>query len=969
MVNGMTFEDIPPALRIKRNWCVHRHDGEKSKVCHAPGGYKMQWSISANWITFEDAKKAYQDGLTLPEGHKRKFDGLGFFLSREKDAVLDIYAVDLDHCIQAGKIDDWAKDILSRLNSYSEISPSGEGIHVFVKGILPEGSKNTNDQMLDKNRVEVFTDKHHITITGNRLTDYPATIEDRSEIIKSIYDEVMEVKAKKKEERKKGKAASKRILYDGKAEAKKKYVAKAIEDELSILSSTSEGDRNNQLNRSAFALGQFVGGHHLGRREAERELKRAARASGMDESKDGIEATIRSGLDDGELSPREIPEQEEPPQTKLPKITITEDPQVKTTLKQVEKAEKESTATTLVKLAMNNSFEAWHTPDGEPYMTVPINSHREHYRISTKSSKMKAWLGRLGRDLMEKTPSVSAIRDAINNLAGIAIYDGKEYQLYVRKAEVGGKIYVDLGDPSWRAVEISEDGWKVVNDCQIHFRRSKNMLPLPIPEQGGEIDDLKPLINAQTDENWTLTLAWLTQAFWCKGPYAHLYLRGPQGTAKSYMMRILKSISDPSAAINRRLPKTERDAAIALGSESIPGFDNLSGIDNGIADLWCVASTGGVSTCRALFTDDEESVIYLKCPIIANGIEDLGQRGDLLDRTIVIDLDPIPETERKTEKEIQKTIEENRAKLFGALLDITVQGLNNIDSVELENPPRMADFSEWAYACLGDAAKKFIEIYTTARTNAALDLADTNRLPSAIYSFVKSKPENAWKGSASLLLAELNNFMHLYPGQEPRDWPDSPDKMGSEVRRYEGALMAKSIITRYSRPGGKKTIAFSYTGTRSTEETPGKSIPNTSCASCTPSKLKVIKEGLKEGYAEEKESQNKNFQNNRGTGAHESVDSDSEKSSGTEEAAQMKKEPSEIDQAIMDQEKADHEREEHFKTPITFTDEEEAILAWAKERLEECQMTVNKFTLHDICRERMNIAPSRCVMWLERCQA
>ena len=254
---------------------------------------------------------------------------------------------------------------------------------------------------------------------------------------------------------------------------------------------------------------------------------------------------------------------------------------------------------------------------------------------------------------MAKVVSGTAIRDAINVLEGKAIYDGKEYELYVRKAQLGNKIYVDLGDDRWRAIEISEDGWKIIEDCPVRFKRSKNMLPLPIPERGGEIDVLKGLINAQTEENWILVLARLTQAFWCKGLYAHLYLRGTQGTAKSYMMQTLKAISDPSAAIKRRLPKSERDAAIAIGSEAISCFDNMSGIDDSMADLWCVASTGGVSTQRALFTDDEEAVINLKCPIIANGIADLGQRGDLLDRTIVIDLEPIPESERKTEKEMQ----------------------------------------------------------------------------------------------------------------------------------------------------------------------------------------------------------------------------------------------------------------------------------------------------------------------------
>lgn len=812
----MAFDHVPKAITIKRNWCVYRSDGNRLKVPHAPAGYKMAWSIPANWITFEQARNAYITGLELPDGHKNRFDGIGFFISREKDAKLDIYGIDLDHCRnkETGEIDQWAKDVLAKLNSYSEISPSGEGIHIFVRGMLPEGTKNTNDRMKDKNRIEVFVDKHHITVTGNRLHDYPEGIEDRSSIIEEIYNEVIEVKRSLNNENKEKKIKTKRIIYDARAEAKKKYVAAAMESELSVLRGTSEGDRNNQLNRSAFALGQFVGAHFLGRREAERALERAARDCGMT-GQDGIEATIKSGLDDGELNPREIPEDEPAP---LPRITVTPAPQA-AELKTVDDGdEKESAATTLVKLAIKNSYELWHTPESEPYITIPINNHREHFRISARSGKIRAWMGKLFNELQGKTAGVSAIADAINVLAGMALYDGPEYALYVRKAYVNGKIYVDIGDPSWRAVEISSDGWKIVNECPVKFKRSNNSLPLPLPEKGGEIEELRDLINAPTEENWVLLIAWLSQAFWCSGPYAHLYLRGTQGTAKSYMMATIKAIADPSLAIKRRMPKGERDTAIALASESIPCFDNMSGVDDEIADLLCVASTGGVSTKRALFTDDDEAIVKIKCPIIANGIEDLGQRGDLLDRTIVLDLEPITEEDRLTEKEIQIEIEKKKAKLFGCLLDMTVRGLENIDSTELSSPPRMADFAQWACACLGDASKRFISIYAKLRDEVKTDLVGTNPFPAAVLRLA-IKLNGKWTGSAAELLSTLNTQEGIYT-VVPENWPVDAARLGSELRRFIPALEARGVKITFTRTGksGRKIEIYYSVGVTAEDE-------------------------------------------------------------------------------------------------------------------------------------------------------
>ena len=81
------------------------------------------------------------------------------------------------------------------------------------------------------------------------------------------------------------------------------YVRAAVERELGHLLSAAVGDRNDTLNKAAFALGQFVGGGHLGRADAERRLLAAARAISLDEGE--AVRTIASGLNAGEQQPRE----------------------------------------------------------------------------------------------------------------------------------------------------------------------------------------------------------------------------------------------------------------------------------------------------------------------------------------------------------------------------------------------------------------------------------------------------------------------------------------------------------------------------------------------------------------------------------------------------------------------------------------------------------------------------------------
>ena len=104
--------------------------------------------------------------------------GVGFVFS-ESDSFVGI---DIDNCISAdnGDIEQHAKEIIDQLDSYTEISPSGKGVHVIAKGKLPDGwRKNGN--------VEIYDTGRYFTITGNLLDGSSKTITDRSEEIKEFH--------------------------------------------------------------------------------------------------------------------------------------------------------------------------------------------------------------------------------------------------------------------------------------------------------------------------------------------------------------------------------------------------------------------------------------------------------------------------------------------------------------------------------------------------------------------------------------------------------------------------------------------------------------------------------------------------------------------------------------------------------------------------------------------------------------
>lgn len=392
----------------------------------------------------------------------------------------------------------------------------------------------------------------------------------------------------------------------------RRYALAALRDEVSAIERTPEGDRNSQLNRSAYSMGQLLAIKALDEGEVILALSEAASRAGLDS--DEIRATIRSGLNDGRQQPRKIPE----------KKAVGKDNGV---ADGCDSGPKESVATRLAALARKNCLELWHTPNETCYITLQIDGHREYKKINSKS--IKSWLSKLGSELLQSTPSGQAINAVVALLEGIALYDGQEYDLFVRKAEHDGKIYVDIGDETWRVIEISKDGWQIIEDSPVRFYRPMSLLSLPIPEAGGDIGDFRQIVNiAEEDEDsWILYTAWLSQAFWCHGPYTHLHVRGPQGSAKSGLAENTKAIIDPSRAPKRHLPRSARELMMGCQNEAVPSFDNVSTISEEIADTLCIISTGGSSAARALYTDDVESIIYAKCPVIMNGIADPSQRG------------------------------------------------------------------------------------------------------------------------------------------------------------------------------------------------------------------------------------------------------------------------------------------------------------------------------------------------------
>lgn len=200
-------------------------------------------------------------------------------------------------------------------------------------------------------------------------------------------------------------------------------------------------------------------------------------------------------------------------------------------------------------------LELFHTADQETFATVEIDGHEENHRLNTKA--FRSWLSFHFFKTEGQMPSTQALQNAVGTLEGKALFEGEEKEVFVRLASKDGKIYLDLCNEAWQIVEIDKSGWQIIEsvNAPVRFRRTKAMLPLPMPiARGGEIAKIRQFLNV-SHTNYVLILAWLANCFRPDYPFPVLILSGEQGSAKSTTSRLLRELVDPNktAAENCRL--------------------------------------------------------------------------------------------------------------------------------------------------------------------------------------------------------------------------------------------------------------------------------------------------------------------------------------------------------------------------------------------------------------------------------
>jgi hypothetical protein len=180
----MSFESVPSELKDRNQWIVWKviqKGGRDVKVPFQPSGITAKTDDPSTWSSFDECEAVVE-----------KFSGLGYVFS-EGDPFT---GVDLDSCLDPDTkaTSEWAKPWIKKLNSYSEVSPSGCGIKIWVRAKFPFGNgKNVKlrNQPPIKGKTagcEAYDHGRYFCVTGQRLGGLSPVPESRQEELNELYD-------------------------------------------------------------------------------------------------------------------------------------------------------------------------------------------------------------------------------------------------------------------------------------------------------------------------------------------------------------------------------------------------------------------------------------------------------------------------------------------------------------------------------------------------------------------------------------------------------------------------------------------------------------------------------------------------------------------------------------------------------------------------------------------------------------
>ncbi|MBO4693239.1 MAG: hypothetical protein J5659_02450 [Clostridia bacterium] len=479
---------------------------------------------------------------------------------------------------------------------------------------------------------------------------------------------------------------------------------------------------------------------------------------------------------------------------KLPAVEMTEEVTEtnNTESENTEVFNNETQAETIIRSVKEKNAVLFHDEFKDPHVAIMNNGHYEIFEIENRIFDI--WLNRLYYFAKKKPAKKENVLQAKEILKSMAIFENrKAIALKTRVALYDNSFWYDLSNDNWQAVKITNRGWEIVDNPPIIFRRYRHQKHQIQPSKDGDIRRILKYINIQ--DNHTLFLCWLVSCFVPNIPHAMPIFFGEKGAAKTTACSLLKKLIDPSELETLTIVKDMRSLIVNLQKHWFLPFDNVSHITEETSDTLCRAITGGGIQQRKLYSDADDYIFTFQRCLALNGINNVANRPDLLDRAILIELCRIDERNRRELSEVMSDFENDLPLILGGIFDVLSKAIDIYPTVKLDKKPRMADFAHWGYAigkALGDLGDEFLEEYNNNQGKSNTEILSTDTVAILIIAFMKDKSE--WSGLISELYNKLSSMASQYGiNSKGKEFPSLPNVLSRRLKGLKSNLEEMSI--------------------------------------------------------------------------------------------------------------------------------------------------------------------------------
>jgi hypothetical protein len=458
-------------------------------------------------------------------------------------------------------------------------------------------------------------------------------------------------------------------------------------------------------------------------------------------------------------------------------------------LNEEKKDDKETNAGRLLRLFQEQQPLLFVDQMDDPHVAVEINNKKVVLRCETKVFERYLaklyWdegAGFIGNDCLSKVSKLVSAQ---------AQYDGGKYDLHNRVALYEDDFYYDLG--GGKGVKCARGSWCLVEDLPVLFKSQQHQKEQAVPaSSGGEMIRFFDHVAVKDPDQKLLLSVWLVAAFVPGIPHPVLVLFGEKGASKSTTLRFARSVIDPSRIELLSLPY-KGELIQQFSHHYAPCYDNITRLSDEVSDVICRAVTGEGGSKRKLYSDDDDFLYSFRRIVALNGVNNVVEKSDLLDRCILIELNRISKKDRKTESAVKEAFESDKPSILAGIFDVLAKARVVFDQLVIDEFPRMADFAHWGCAiaeALGFGKDEFLRAYNSNIGKQNQEVIENDPVANMISVFMEDKDE--WEGSPTELfnvLEEVADDVKI----DKKFRPKTPAALGKQIKMVQSNLEESGI--------------------------------------------------------------------------------------------------------------------------------------------------------------------------------